>query len=373
MTCMLSHGALTCAPADQTALSSFSKHLDVAINGWPGPENGSSDCCHWPGVRCGRFGEDLRVVGLALAGRGLAGVLSSSLARLDQLRVLNLSWNAFHGAVPSELLRMPRLTVLDLSQNGFTGELGGAAPPQNASGMMIRIVDVSFNSLSSLHAGLFRGLPSLRRFSAESNQLAGTVPGSLSSCSELEHMNMANNSLHGTLGSLNFSRLGPIPGSLSDLRALNLLNLSWNALSGEIPRSLASLSSLQTLDLSYNELDGEIPSSLAGLTFLSCFDVSYNRLDGAIPDHGQFSTFPCSSFAGNPGLHGEYCDGQVGAGTRENDGGDVASLVEDVWLPFWLGMVAGLLATICTLTCLYWRRGSGQLTIFNRAIKVGLG
>ncbi|GJM88517.1 hypothetical protein PR202_ga04589 [Eleusine coracana subsp. coracana] len=575
MCLQLPHGALTCALADRIAVSAFSKHLDIsAINGWPRAENYSSDCCRWPGVSCSWVGaKELRIVSLDLAWHGLTGVLTSGLAGLDELRVLNLSGNSFYGAVPSELLRMQNLRVLDLSQNGFTGELGGDLPPApapDASG--IRILDVSFNSLSTLHAGIFVHLPELRSFSGESNLLTGTLPTPLSSGSELECLNMANNSLYGNLGLFDFSRLprlralhldwnklsgnlpetlsrcrelrvvnlrrnsfsgtvpssfqqlqslaffdigdnnitgivqalrvlqecralvvlilttnfhgeampdddagegnrgfpsmrllgiancdltgavptwllasarlsvldlswnrlsgrlppwlgnfdalfridlsgnsltgdipvslaflkslasnasvvqlslsdeygvrlynwhvergqlwynsyippsldlsrngltGTIPEELGNLRALNLLNLSWNSLSEMIPSSLASLTSLQTLDLSNNELTGEIPWSLAMLTFLSCFDVSYNRLNGTIPDRGQFSTFPCSNFAGNPGLYVKYCDGQVDAGTPGTDG-DLSSMIviEDLWLPFWLGMVTGVLATL---------------------------
>ncbi|XP_039797530.1 phytosulfokine receptor 1-like [Panicum virgatum] len=560
-------------PADWIALSSFSNNLDTAIHGWPGAENHhSDDCCRWLGVRCRRLGAhggELRVASLDLAGRGLTGALPSALARLDELRVLNLSGNPLHRAVPPELIHMPRLEVLDQSQNHLTGELGGAEPaPPGASGLVH--LDISSNRLTSLRAGVFLGLPRLRRFSAESNQLTGVLPGSLSSCSELEYLNMANNSLHGNLGSSNpnFSRLtrlralhlgwnrlsghlpaslsrcrdlrvvnlhpnnlpgpvpsdfrrlqalsffdiginritgiapalralqecralavlvlttnfqgeelpgagairgfpslrllgiancalrgavppwlrasarlgvldlswnrlagqlqpwlggfdwlyrmdlsnnalageippalarlrsldgsapvaqvsmseygvrlynwhvergqlwynsnippslqlsrnglaGAIPPELGDLRALNLLNLSWNALSGPIPATLATLSALQTLDLSHNELAGEIPASLEGLTFLSCFDVSHNRLRGMVPAAAQFSTFPCSSFADNPGLNAEYYDGNRLGKAPETDGKYGLTVVSEIFgLPFWLGMIFDLYATM---------------------------
>lgn len=218
LVCLLPHGALSCSQADRTALSSLSKNLKMMlIKGWSGSLNYSSDCCRWLGVRCSRFGaQELRVVSLNLAWRGLTGVLSSRLAGLDELRVLNLSGNSLHGAVPSELLRIAHLRVLDLSQNGFTGELAGEMlPPVATEASGIRILDVSFNSLSSLHASMFLGLTHLRNFSVESNLLTGTVPASLSSCTELEYLNMANNSLDGNLASFNFSRL-------TRLRALHL-------------------------------------------------------------------------------------------------------------------------------------------------------
>ncbi|RLN00713.1 phytosulfokine receptor 1-like [Panicum miliaceum] len=524
--CQLPRGVRSCAPADRIALSSFSNNLDTAIHGWPGADNYSDDCCRWLGVRCRRFGAyggELRVASLDLAGRGFTGALPSTLARLDELRVLNLSRNSLHGALPPELLHMPRLEVLDLSQNNLTGELGGEEPaPPGASGLVH--LDVSLNRLTSLRSGVFLGLPRMRRFSAESNQLTGALPGSLSSCSELEYLNMANNSLHGNLGlNLNFSHLtrfpapagavllrhrhqqhqrhsagtpgapgvpclavlilttnfqgeempgasairgfpslrllgiancalrgavppwlrasarlgmldlswnrltgqippwlggfdslyridlsnnalaGEIPLSLARLRSLagsalgaqvsmseygvrlynwhvdrgqlwhnsnippsmdlsrnglagaippelgdlRALNLSWNALSGPIPATLATLSALQTLELSHNELAGEIPASLVGLTLLSCFDVSHNRLRGLVPAAAQFSTFPCSSFAGNPGLHSEYCDGNGVVGrAQETDGTLLAVGSEMFGLPFWLGMIFGLCATM---------------------------
>ncbi|KAJ1264630.1 hypothetical protein BS78_08G014500 [Paspalum vaginatum] len=550
------HGVSTCAPADRIALSNFSSNLDTAIGGgWPYAESyddDGGDCCRWPGVRCRRFGanELRRVVSLDLAGRGLTGALPSTLSRLDRLCVLNLSGNSLHGAVPPELLRMPRLHVLDLSQNNLTGVLG--APPSAGSGTSsgIKHLDVSSNELTgvlprwltscseleylnmennSLHGALgdfnFSRLTRLRALHLGWNRLRGRLPASLSRCRELRVVNLRRNALTGPvppsfrrlqalsffdvgdngiagiaralralqecrdlavlilttnfqreqmpgagdairgfpslrllgiancaltgavppwlrasarlsvldlswnrltghvppwLGgldavyridlsgnaltgeiplaltrlrslaagdaasraqlsmsdygvrlynwhvdrgqlwydsyippSLDLSRnglAGAIPPALGRLAALNLLNLSWNALSGPIPATLASLAALQTLDLSHNGLDGAIPASLAGLTFLSCFDVAHNRLRGAIPAAGQFSTFPCSSFAGNPDLHGEFCDGS-GVAVDERvpsgpDGPDLTLASAMFGLPFRLGMIFGLCATI---------------------------
>ncbi|CAN6333750.1 unnamed protein product [Urochloa humidicola] len=239
--CQLPHGAWSCAPADRIALSGFSNDLGTAIDGWPGAENSSGDCCRWPGVRCSRFGahDELRVVSLDLAGRGLAGALPSTLARLDMLRVLNLSGNSFHGHLPPVLLH-----------NNLTGELGFDKPAQPGAVSSLAHLDISFNTLTSLRASVFYGLPRLRSFSADSNQLAGAVPDSLSSCSELEYLNMANNALHGTLDGLNFSRR-------TRLRALHL---DWNHLSGRLPASLSDCRELRVLNLHRNNLSGHVPS-----------------------------------------------------------------------------------------------------------------
>ncbi|KAL1531846.1 non-specific serine/threonine protein kinase [Salvia divinorum] len=157
------------------------------------------------------------------------------------------------------------------------------------------------------------------RLVLENSNLQNPIPPSLASLAHLRVLSLKQN---------RFS--GPIP-DLSNLTALKLLFLSDNRFSGEFPASLASLSKLYRLDLSRNSFSGEIPAAVNRLSHLLTlrleensftgaisdlhlpnlrdFNVSGNELSGDIPS--SFSSFPASSFWGNPALCGpplEKCD-----------------------------------------------------------------
>ncbi|CAI6008528.1 unnamed protein product [Closterium sp. NIES-65] len=94
---------------------------------------------------------------------------------------------------------------------------------------------------------------------------------------------------------------GSIPDTLSTLTQLVALNLSTNRLSGSLPSGLAGLQQLSVLDASWNALTGFIPSTLSSLHSLNLSSNFF--LSGPIPA-GPLSAFPVTSYANNSALCG---------------------------------------------------------------------
>ncbi|KAL3638921.1 protein kinase superfamily [Castilleja foliolosa] len=76
--------------------------------------------CTWFHVTCNSGNS---VTQIDLGNAGLFGQMSSSLAKLTNLRILNLYRNSLVGIIPEEFGNLKNLKQVDLSSNGLMGEI----------------------------------------------------------------------------------------------------------------------------------------------------------------------------------------------------------------------------------------------------------
>ncbi|XP_051195023.1 receptor-like protein 2 [Lolium perenne] len=213
--------------------------------------------------------ENLQVLGLNDC--SLSGHIPHWLSKLTNLRMIFLLNNRLTEPIPDWISSLNFLFCLDISNNSLTGTIPSA------------LMDMPMLRSDKIAPNVFE-LPAYDKIPSLQYLRPGAFPKVLN------------------LGMNNFS--GEIPKGIGKLQTLLSLNLSYNKLSGGIPQSLCALKNLQVLDFSSNHLTGTIPNTLNDLHFLSKFSIYNNDLEGPIPTTGQLSTFPGSSFDGNPKLCG---------------------------------------------------------------------
>ncbi|KAM4092811.1 hypothetical protein ACJW30_06G068600 [Castanea mollissima] len=331
--------ASSCNPNDLLALKDFAGNLTNGsiVTSW----TSASICCSWDGVVCENVKNSSsvtsRVTKLLLSRKGLKGIISHSLGRLDHLKFLDLSSNHLNGELPAELSNLKQLEVLDLSYNMLSGpvskalsglesiqtlnissnifneslrELGGLPNivvfniSNNSftggfdsricnSSNGIQILDVSVNHLMGGLEGLDNCSISLQQLHVDCNSLSGPLPDSLYSMSALEQLSVSGNNFSGQFS----MDLSEIPKSLTELKSLIFLNGSSSNLtaSAGIPlyvKRNQSANGLQynqassfppAIYLSNNRISGIISPEIGRLKALHVLDLSRNNITGTIP------------------------------------------------------------------------------------------
>ncbi|CAM6050152.1 unnamed protein product [Sphagnum compactum] len=304
------------------ALLDFKNGLEsqgTALGNWRASD---ASPCNWEGVGCSQSG---LVTSLVVANAGLAGPISPSLGKLEELQNLNLTQNMLSGSIPPELGNCSHLTTLALDNNQLTGsipatlgklqalqnlvlstnELTGEIPSELANCTSLQSLVIPSNQLhGSVPRGIYN-ISNLRQLFIDSNNLTGDITEDLEYLAKLPNIEdiwMHNNSFSGTIpagikeastlttlllnlqnnGSSSFG--GLIPKELGLLPNLTDLDIRDNNFIGNIPPELGNISTLKLLLISSNKLTGPIPLELGNLTSLKYFHLYQNELTGHLPE-----------------------------------------------------------------------------------------
>jgi len=263
---------------------------------------------------------------LYLDSNNLEGNIPPELAKLTNLRRIDLYENQFFGTMPSQIGQLTNLQTIWFSNN----TLGGTLPVElcNLTNLENLYLDYNFmfgpipecfatsypnakdirinhNLFSGTIHTAFGAMQNLRILYLDENEFEGTIPNELGNATRLEHLALGYNRLTGSLPEslsalsnlivMNISANLYSPGTIPESYVANLVNLqSLSAASANISAipDLSPWTNLESLDLSDNQLAGNMPIWLTinpatgapSFPNLQAIDMSHNFLQGPIPD-----------------------------------------------------------------------------------------
>ncbi|KAL3643560.1 hypothetical protein CASFOL_014375 [Castilleja foliolosa] len=256
-----------------------------------------------------------------LMGQDLAGVLPPSLAKLPQIKIVDISSNYLKGTIPPEwastkleylavavnrlsgpipryLGNITTLVALSLETNMFTG----AIPAELGKLTNLVILILSANNLTNMLPIELKNLKQLVELRLSSNFFTGKVP-SFDSWTNLQKLELQGCGFE-----------GPIPSSLSLLKNLTELRISdlEGRQASDFPM-LRDMKLISRLMLRSCNISGKIPQYLVNLGALQILDLSFNRLVGAVPNFGIMSRL------GNIYLTGNFLTGPIPEWIKNSD------------------------------------------------------
>ncbi|XP_021820459.1 receptor-like protein 12 [Prunus avium] len=195
------------------------------------------------------------------------GEIPNWIWRLNNLSQLNLSCNSLETLEGPLLNVTSSLSVLDLHSNQLRGQI----PLFSQFSIYLDYSRNNFNSSIRTDIGDFLSYTIF--FSLSSNKFHGSIPVSICNATNLQVLDVSNNSLSGLIPNC----LTAISGTLA------VLNLRRNNLSGTVPDQFPEHCSLKTLDLNGNQIGGQFPKSLANCTMLEVLNLGNNQIADKFP------------------------------------------------------------------------------------------
>ncbi|PRP85354.1 putative leucine-rich repeat receptor-like protein kinase [Planoprotostelium fungivorum] len=211
---------------------------------------------------------------------GFHGVTSS-------VTKIELLLNGLSGNFPKDIWTdLPSLQYLSLPANSISGTV----PSSLSDCSNLTYIDLSFNSISG-DIGNFGSLPNLQTLELYGNQFT-SISSSFCSLTNLEFLDLGNNLFNSS-----------IPECIGHFTTLNIVALNNNRFISSVPSSFANLVNLHILLLNSNELTGPM-IDICGMKSLTRIDISYNQLESII--NCNYTGMVISIFAANgAGLSGQ--------------------------------------------------------------------
>ncbi|GKA54222.1 leucine-rich repeat protein [Tanacetum coccineum] len=242
-----------------------------------------------------------KLVSLVIEVNKLTGGIPSFLGNITSIEVFSCAENPLGGSIPDTLGLWKSLTIF------YSGgcNLYGSIPRSIFNLSLLANFSVAVNHLTgSLPSEIGNQLPNLENLQLRDNELTGVLSPSISNCSKLRYLEMANNNFGGKL-TIDFSKLRDIDtirlqynnfhghgeavamrfiDSLKNCTRLVELELQNCNLTGVLPVSIGNLSDqLSSLGLGDNQLFGSLPSSIGSLVGLTRLILNSNRFKANIP------------------------------------------------------------------------------------------
>ncbi len=190
------------------------------------------------------LGNLTRLEVLILGGSPIIPTFPASMSNLTSLKEVDLFGATFDLANLGWLGNQQSLEVVRMADVGLTGHW----PASWNNWPNLRLLDVSHNAFTGALPAL-AGYPLAYEIDLGGNDFVDWLPADLGTLTNLQRLLLGGNSL-----------IGPLPAGLSNMTSLDWLRLEGNNLSGDIPADFVNLPELSSLAIQGNCLFASDPA-----------------------------------------------------------------------------------------------------------------